>query len=326
MEARGRSLVATCLGLGLVAVLTACQVAPGGGGSSANSGAAPAASATPDTNLTVADWKPVQDALGKTGSLLPGGVYRVGMPRTDLKVSLDGVALQPGFALGSYAAFVRRGQHAMAVGDLVLLETEVAGVTTKLLQSGIEVTAVHNHLLGESPHVLYLHYLAQGDAVRIAQNLRAALAETGTPLAPAGTTPVPASPQLPGIDGASLDQILGRKGTVSGTVYQVAVGRAEQVTLDGMVLPAGTGVATALNFEATGDGHGAITGDFAMIPSEVEGVLGALRSSGIEVTALHSHMLMDSPHLLYAHFFAHGDLPMLARGLRAALVETNSSR
>ena len=137
---------------------------------------------------------------------------------------------------------------------------------------------------------------------------------------------MPAAPQAAGIDGASLDQILGRKGPVSGTVYQVAVGRAERITLDGMVLPTGTGVATALNFETTGDGQAAITGDFAMIPSEVEGVLGALRSNGIEVTALHSHMLMDSPHLLYAHFFAHGEPATLARGLRAALDQTNSSR
>ena len=326
MEARGRSLVATGLCLSLVAVLGACQVGAGGGSGTSTSGAAPAAAVTPDTNLTTADWKPVQDALGKTGSQMPGGVFRVGMPRSDLKVMLDGVALQPGFALGSYAAFVRHGQRAMAVGDLVLLESEVAGVASKLLQSGIEVTAVHNHLLGESPHVLYLHYLARGDAVKIAQNLRGALADTGTPLAPPGTTPAPPTPQPAGIDGANLSQILGRKGTVSGTVYQVAVGRAEQITLDGMVMPASTGVATALNFEGTSDGQAAITGDFAMIPSEVEGVLGALKSNGIEVTALHSHMLMDSPHLLYAHFFAHGDAATLARGLRAALDQTNSSR
>jgi hypothetical protein len=326
MEARRRSLVATCFCLSFVAVLSACQVGAGSAGGTSSSGAAPAAAVTPDANLTAADWKPVQDALGKAGSQMPGGVFRVGMPRSDLKVTLDGVALQPGFALGSYAAFVRHGQQTMAVGDLVLLESEVAGVASKLLQSGVEVTAVHNHLLGESPHVLYMHYLAQGDAVKIAQNLRAALAETGTPLAPQGTAPVPAAPQAAGIDGASLDQILGRKGTVSGTVYQVAVGRGERVTLDGMVLPTGTGVATALNFEATGDGQAAITGDFAMIPSEVEAVLGALRSNGIEVTALHSHMLMDSPHLLYAHFFAHGDPATLARGLRAALDQTNSSR
>ena len=326
MEARARSLVATCLSLSLVAVLSACQAGAGGEGSTSSSGASPAAAVTPDTNLTARDWKPVQDALGRTGSQVPGGVFRVGMPRSDLKVTLDGVALQPGFALGSYAAFVRHGQEAMAVGDLVLLESEVAGVASKLLQSGMEVTAVHNHLLGESPRVLYLHYLARGDAVKIAQNLRGALAETATPLVPSGTTPTPATPQSAGIDGASLDQILGRKGTVSGTVYQVAVGRAEQITLDGMVLPASTGVATALNFEATGDGQAAITGDFAMIPSEVEAVLGALRSNGIEVTALHSHMLMDAPHLLYAHFFAHGDPARLARGLRAALDQTNSSR
>ncbi len=320
-----RSILTTCPAAVAVG-LAACQF----GGAATSTSSKPAAAATPDTNLTAADWKPVQDTLGKPGSLMPGGVYRVGMPRSDLKVMLDGIALQPGFALGGYAAFVRHGSQALAVGDLVLLEDEVAGVASKLLQSGVEVTAVHNHLLRESPHVLYLHFLylhflAQGDALKIAQNLRAALDGTATPLAAPGS-PVAAAPaQPPGIDGASLDQILGRQGRVSGTIYQVAVGRAEPVTMDGVALPAATGVATALNFEATGSGGAAITGDFAMLSSEVEAVLGALRASGIEVTALHSHMLMDAPHLLYAHFFAHGDPATLAHGLRAALDKTNSA-
>lgn len=314
-----RSLSATCLVAGLAIALAACQ-------SAGQTPAATPAVATPDTNLTAADWGPVQNALGKPGSLMPGGVYRVGLPRTDLKVTLDGIALQPGFALGGYAAFVRHGGQAMAVGDLVLLEDEVAGVSARLLQSGIEVTAVHNHLLRESPHVLYMHFLAHGDALKIAQDLRAGLAGTATPLGPGGVAPAPAAQQPPGIDGATLDQILGRQGRVSGTIYQVAVGRAEPVTMDGVALPAATGVATALNFEAIGDGQAAVTGDFAMVPGEVEGVLGALRSSGIEITALHSHMLMDSPHLLYAHFWGHGDPAALGRGLRAALDQTRSSR
>lgn len=319
MRRTPRSLLVASLAVALAACQSGSQTPATG------TSAAPAV-ATPDTNLTAADWAPVQNALGKPGSLMPGGVYRVGFPRTDLEVALDGIAIQPGFALGGYAAFVRHGGQAIAVGDLVLLEDEVAGASARLLQSGIEVTAVHNHLLRESPHVLYLHFLAQGDALKIAENLRAGLAATATPLGPPGVAPAPAAQQPPGIDGAILDQILGRQGRVSGTIYQVAVGRAEPVTMDGVTLPAATGVATALNFEATGDGQTAITGDFAMVPSEVEGVLGALRSNGIEVTALHSHMLMDAPHLLYAHFWAHGDQSTLARGLRAALDQTRSSK
>jgi hypothetical protein len=317
MERTRRSILSSCL----ATVLAAGLGAGGFGGEAATSGSAapPAAAATPETKLTATDWKPIQDALGKPGALMPGGVYRVGIPRSDLEVTLDGIALQPGFALGGYAAFVRHGSQTLAVGDLVLLEDEVGGVATKLMQSGIEVTAVHNHLLRESPHVLYLHFLAQGDALEIARNLREALAGTATPLAPQGSAVAPAPAQAPGIDGATLDQILGRQGKVSGTIYQVSVGRAEPVTMDGIALPAATGVTTGLNFEATGDGQVAITGDFAMLPGEVQGVLGVLRSSGIEVTALHSHMLMDAPHLLYAHFWAHGDPATLARGLRAAL-------
>jgi hypothetical protein len=318
-----RSIAASCLAAALVAGLGACAF--GGQTQPSGSTAAPAA-AKPDTNLTAADWKPVQDTLGKPGTLSPDGTFRVGMPRSDLKVTLDGVALQPGFALGSYAAFVRHGRQAMAVGDLVLLEDEIAGVAGQLLQSGIEVTAIHNHLLRESPHVLYLHFLAQGDALTIAQNLRSALDKTATPLAPQGTPAPAAAAQPPGIDGAALDQILGHQGRVSGTIYQLTVGRQEPVTLGGVALPATTGVATALNFEAIGGGQAAITGDFAMLPGEVEPVLGALRGGGIEVTAIHSHMLMDAPHLLYAHFFAHGDPTTLARGLRAALDKTNSTK
>lgn len=317
MRPSWRLVANACLGVVLVTLAGACQ----GGQTSpgpASTGAPVAAS--PDANLTAADWKPVQDALGDPGKIMPGGVFRVGMPRTDLEVSLGGVALQPSFALGSYAAFVRRGSQAFAMGDLVLLETEVAGVAESLLQAGIDVTAVHNHLLGESPHVLYMHFLAQGDAVKIATQLHAALAGTGTPFgAPAAAAPPPA------IDGAALDQALGRKGTVNGSVYSVSVGRGEPVVLDDVVLPPATGVSTVLNFESTGDGMVATTGDFAMLPSEVNGVLGALQANGIEVTALHSHMLSDAPHLLYAHFWAHGDPTVLARGLRAALDKTDTA-
>jgi hypothetical protein len=318
MRRSWRFTAKACLVVVLATIAGACEV---GSTSTEPSATAAPAAASPDANLTAADWKPVQDALGNAGTIMPGGVFRIGMPRTDLKVSLDGVALQPAFALGSYAAFVRHGSQAMAMGDLVLLESEVAGVAQGLLQAGIEVTAVHNHLLGESPHVLYMHYLAQGDAVKIAQQLHAALAGSGAPLGtPASATP-PAA-----IDGAALDQALGLKGTVRGSIYSVSVGRGQPVILDNVVLPPATGVATVLNFEAAGDGRVAITGDFAMLPSEVSGVLGVLHDSGIEVTALHSHMLMDAPHLLYAHFWAHGDQATLARGLRTALDKTDTTK
>jgi len=318
MRRSWRFMAKACLVVVLATIAGACEV--GSTSTEPRATAAPAA-ASPDTNLTAADWKPVQDPLGNAGTIMPGGVFRIGMPRTDLKVSLGGVAVQPAFALGSYAAFVRHGSRSMAMGDLVLLESEVAGVAQSLLQAGIEVTAVHNHLLGESPHVLYLHYLAQGEAVKIAQQLRTALAGTATPLGtPAAATP-PAA-----IDGSALDQALGRKGTVRGSIYSVSVGRGQPVILDNVILPPATGVATVLNFEATGDGSVAITGDFAMLPSEVSGVLSALHDSGIEVTALHSHMLMDAPHLLYAHFWAHGDQTALARGLRAALDRTDTAK
>jgi hypothetical protein len=318
MHRTARSFLTTCLMVSAGVLLAACSF--GETSSSPEAQSTPASAATPDTNLTAADWKPVQDALGNPGTLMPGGVFRIGMPRTDLKVTLNGVAIQPGFALGSYAAFVRHGSQTMAVGDLVLLEDEVAGVASSLLQSGIEVTAVHNHLLGETPHILYMHFQAQGNAVAIAQQLHAALASTGTPF---GAQP-PASPSPPAIDGAALDQVLGRQGKVNGSIYSVSVGRGEPIVLGSVAMPAATGVATVINFESTGDGLAAVTGDFALLPAEVEPVISTLRANGIEVTALHSHMLMDAPHLLYVHFYAHADPMTLARGLRAALDKTDS--
>jgi hypothetical protein len=318
MRRTGRTLLSTCLGLSLATILGACQL--GGQAPSASEKATPAAAASPD-NLTAADWKPVGDALAP-GTLMPGGVYRIGMPRSDLEVTLNGVVLQPGFALGSYAAFVRHGSQAMAMGDLVLLEDEVGGVAAKLLQAGIEVTAIHNHLVSETPHVLYVHFLAQGAAVKIAEQLRSALAGSGTPFG----APSSAAPHAATIDGPAIDQVLGHQGKVSGSIYQVSVGRAQPVTLGGVILPPATGVTTAINIEAIPDGQAATTGDFALTPDEVDGVIGALRANGIEVTAVHSHMLMDAPHLLYVHWFGHGDAMTLARGLRAALDKTNSAR
>jgi hypothetical protein len=271
------------------------------------------------------DWQTqVGEALGKTGSAAPGGIYRVGLPRTDLKVTLDGVELKPGFALGGWLAFEKMSEQGMVMGDLVLTETEVNPVMTKLAAGGIEVTALHNHLLRNQPFTMYMHVLGHGDPVKMATVLHTALAESKTQLSAA--TAAPASPPQIDFDTAAVDQALGAKGTNNGGVYQFSIPRAEPIKDNGMDVPPPMGSANAINFQPTGGGKAAITGDFVLIAKEVNPVLKALRDHGIEVTAVHNHMLDDQPHLYFMHFWANDDAKKLADGLRAALVHVNIAK
>jgi Domain of Unknown Function (DUF1259) len=265
----------------------------------------------------------VGEALGKPGTAAPGGVYRVGLPRTDLKATLDGVELKPGFALGGWLAFEPMGDQAMVMGDLVLTMDEVNPVMTKLAAGGIEVTALHNHLLRNQPFTMYMHVLGHGDPVKMAAALHTALAESKTPLSAAAA---PAAPPALDFDTAAIDQALGAKGTNNNGVYQFAIPRAEPIKDGGMDVPPTLGSANAINFQPTGGGKAAITGDFVLIAKEVGPVLKALRDHGIEVTAIHNHMLDDQPHLYFMHFWANDDAKKLAEGLKAALAQINVAK
>jgi hypothetical protein len=262
------------------------------------------------------DWKKVEDALGKAGAAQPDGVYRVGLPRSDLKVTLDGVEIKPTLALGSWLAFEPAGESAMVMGDLVLTADEVNPVMKSLAEGGIEITALHNHLLRSSPATMYMHVEGHGDPVKLATTLHTALALSGTPFA---TPNAPGAPQTIDLDTAKLDEVIGHKGKVNGGVYQFTVPRAEQISDAGMAVPGSMGTGIAINFQPTAGGKAAITGDFVLIASEVNPVLLALREHGVEVTALHNHMLNDEPRLFFMHFWANDDAQTLARGLRAAL-------
>jgi len=271
------------------------------------------------------DWKAVEQALGKAGQLMPGDVYRVGMPRTDLSVTVKGIPVKAGFALGSYAAFRQVGDHAMVMGDLVLLDQEVPAVMSALLSGGLEVTAVHNHVNDVSPHVLYMHYGGHGDAVQLAKALRQALAASGTPLGVAAAAP--AAVAGPTLDSKQIEQSLGRQGRDIGAgVYQVTVPRSEAITEMGQPLLPAMGVTTVINFQPLADGKAAITGDFVLLDKEVNPVARTLRQHGIDVTAIHNHSLMDTPRLFYMHFWAADDAAKLAQGLKAALDLTNSKK
>ena len=271
------------------------------------------------------DWKAVEQALGKSGQIQPGDVFRIGMPRTDLTVTVQGIPVKAGFALGSYAAFKQAGDQAMVMGDLVLLDQEVPAVMSGLLSRGLDVTAVHNHLNEMSPHVMYMHYEGHGDALQLAKALRQALSASGTPLGGAGAaSPVAAGP---GLDTKQIEQVLGRSGRdIGGGVFQVTAPRAEAITAMGRPLLPAMGVTTVMNFQPTADGKAAITGDFVLVDKEVNPVAGALRQHGIEVTALHNHGLSDMPRLFYMHFWANDDPVKLAQGLKAALELTNSKK
>jgi Domain of Unknown Function (DUF1259) len=273
-------------------------------------------------------WASVQQALGGKGTMQPGAVLKFGFPRSDLQVTADGVALKPALALGSWVAFKRMGSGAsartMVMGDLVLTEDEVGAVMLALQQHGVEQTALHNHLLHESPRVMYVHVMAHGDAAKIAADIRNALGESRTPMPALGASsdPMPSNRAAAApieLDTAGVVRALGASGKVNGGVFQVSVPRAAKVTDHGMEVPPSMGVATAINFQPTGGGKAAISGDFVMTADEVNPVIRALREHGIQVTALHSHMLAESPRLFFMHFWANDDALTLAGGLRAAL-------
>jgi hypothetical protein len=271
------------------------------------------------------DWQKVDAAFGRKAAVVAGDVHRYGFPRTDLSVTLDGVTIKPPLALGGWIALKPAHGGAMAMGDLVLLETEINPVMTKLIENGLEITAIHNHVLRGNPATFYMHVGGHGDPVKLAAAIRDALAASKTPLEPPAA---PASPPAIDLDTAQLDQIIGAKGNNNGGVYQFGVPRRDQITEGGMqVAPAGPmGVATAIGFQPTGGGKAAITGDFVLTSEEVNPVIKALRENGIEVTAIHSHMLSEQPRLIFLHFWANDDALKLARGLRAALDKTASTK
>jgi len=271
------------------------------------------------------DWQKVDEAFGRKPAVVAGDVHRYGFPRTDLTVTLDGVTIKPALALGGWIAFKPAHGGVMAMGDVVLLETEINPVMTKLIEGGLEITAIHNHVLRGNPATFYMHVGGHGDPVKMATVIRDALGASKTPLTPPAAA---AAPPAIDLDTAQLDQIIGAKGNNNGGVYQFGVPRRDQVAESGMPLsPVGPlGVATAIGFQPTGGGKAAITGDFVLTADEVNPVIKVLRENGIEVTALHSHMLNEQPRLFFMHFWANDDALKLAKGLRAALDKTASTK
>jgi hypothetical protein len=264
------------------------------------------------------DWSGVDRALGRAGAAQPGNVHKFGFPRSDLHVTVNGAQVRAGLALGSWIAFKHTANgQSMAMGDLVLTQDEVPKVMAALQAGGVEQTALHNHLVGETPRVMYMHIMGMGDAVKIATTIHDALAMSATPMGPTapGTTPMT-------LDTTRVAAALGVMGKGNNGVYQIGVPRPETIREGGEEIPPSMGLATSVNIQPTTNGRALATGDFVLLPAEVNPVLRALKANGIAVTALHSHLLADQPHVLFMHFWADDDAMVIARGLRAALDAT----
>jgi hypothetical protein len=265
------------------------------------------------------DWQQVDTAFGRAGAEQAGGVHRYGFPRSDLNVTLDGVQIEPGLALGSWVAFQPQGNEAMVMGDLVLLHEEVNPVLSSLLRSGLTITALHNHLLRSAPATMYMHIHGHGDPARLAVAIKSALQLSRTPLG----SPAAAKTEPVSLNVATLDGILGANGKVNGGVLQYSLPRRETIRDAGMDVPASMGLGTVINLQPTTAGKAVTTGDFVLAASEVTPVLRALREASIEVTALHNHLGQEEPRLFFLHFWGNADAARLATGLRRALQHTN---
>ena len=304
-------------------VMTGCRA--GAAGDQPAAGAATGNSAQGLAAVQAIDWKAVETAIGRPGATQPGDVYRFNFPRSDLRVTAGGVTIRPALALGGWVAMKAMPGGALAMGDLVLTEDELSPVVSRLQQGGVEQTAIHHHILRESPRVLYMHIHAHGDPVRIAETIRGAVALTKIPAPAAPASPSGTSTPF-GFDTVAVAQALGYTGRVNGGVFQVNVPRSETIRDRGMEVPPSMGLGTVMNFQPAGEGRAAITGDYVLIASEVNPVIQTLREHDIEVTSLHSHMLTEEPRLFFMHFWANDEAVKLARGLRAALDRTNSRR
>lgn len=272
--------------------------------------------------FAVVDWPGIDHALGRTGIVQAGGVHRYGFPRSDLHVVLDGIAVKPALALGSWTAFRDMGDKTEVMGDLVLTQEEVNPVLSVLLANGLTITALHNHLLRSAPATMYMHIHGHGDALKLAKGIRQALAVSATPL----TQPAAPAASTSSIDTTALDIGLHGKGKVNGGVVAYGFPRAEQIMDGGRPVPPSLGLATAINIQPTSTGKAVATGDFVLLASEVDPVLRALRASGIEVTALHNHLASEQPRLFFMHFWGNGSIQALTAALSDALNKMNLTR
>jgi hypothetical protein len=279
-----------------------------------------------DTFPQTKGWEDVEKVFGKKGTV-QDGVFKITYPRLDLKVKVGNFTVAPGLALTAWIGFIKNtnkgmdmGDNTMMMGDMVLLDKEVAPVISKLVSENLKITALHNHIIGETPTIKYMHFSGMGNAVKLAESIKSVLSITGTPL----SSPMMQS-KKENPDWSKVIAVLGPSGKQNGDLLQYGFPRNEKLTESGMEIPAYLGMATGVNFQMEGN-KAAITGDFVLLADEVNPVVQALTENGIAVTAIHNHMLYDNPRLFMLHFWAVNDPGKLAVGIKAALDKTNSKK
>lgn len=263
--------------------------------------------------LTFAEQKSLEQGLGRAGEKQTDGTLKFGFPRSDLHVTVRGTPIAAGLALGGWLAFFRAKGETMVMGDLVLTEDELPKVLAKLAGSPVEVTAVHNHLVGESPRVMYVHVAGRGDAKALGQALAEATRATAIPApsAPGAATP--------GADQKKMEKCMGHAGQAKGPILAFSAPPPAPVTEEGIAIPDSAGVSTAVNLQFPSADRALGTGDFVLSADQVQPVAAALASGGIAITALHSHMLHESPRLFFMHFWADGSPESVCSTLHKAL-------
>jgi len=280
------------------------------------------AAAVPDANVAPLDTVRIEQLTGAKGKLDPSepGVFKVSVPRSDLAVTIGGVRMTPPMGLTSWASFKKMGGDTLVMGDMVLLEDQVNPVLSAALDNGLEVTALHNHFFWDSPRVMFMHIGGMGDEAGLAAAVGKVFARIGETAGGKGESPrADIDPSRTTLDPARIEAVLGAKGQLADGVYRVTLGRSTQ--MHGHAVAAAMGVNTWAAF-AGSDERAVVDGDFAMREAELQGVLKALRGAGIEIVAIHQHMAGEDPRIVFLHYWGIGRPQELARGLRAALEQT----
>lgn len=261
-------------------------------------------------------WQNIEKVIGKEG-VIKDETEKFTFPRYDLSVKIKDLTIEPALALTSWVIFIKMQDKYIIMGDLILKETEVDNVTNKLVSNELQITALHNHILNETPKIMYLHFSGQGDAVVLARRIRTVLEVTATPF-----TPAPLKKISESTDWSKVESILGYSGKATGKILQFSIARKEVFTEKNMALPPQAGMAISINFQSAGD-KVAATGDFLLTAEEVNPVVKVLTENNILVTAIHNHMLFESPRLFFLHFWSVDNPERLAEGLHLALEKIN---